>query len=45
MATKQQSVRKHKERVKVRRPGQHSKTKMSFNKKSKLYKKPKVGQG
>lgn len=45
MATKQTTARKHKERAKVRRPGIHAKTKMSTNKKSKLYVKLKVGQG
>jgi hypothetical protein len=44
MATKQ-AVRKHKERIKVRRPGIHAKSKMSIHKSSKHYIKLSVGQG
>jgi len=34
-----------KEKFKIKRKGVHAKTKISFNKGSKLYKKPYAGQG
>ncbi len=43
--TKVQTTVQHRKKSKPRRPGVHSKTKQSLNKASKIYKKPRVGQG